>query len=143
MDNILKTGDQAQFNSPYGKAATIPPVMTFPLAGSGRASNGQVPICVEGDEKKVMVPCSYVSPPFVTPGAGILTIKALGSDQLSQKTKSAGRKVMLKGTFFDSQLQVTVPATQPTPGGPVPDATPMYSGKGQFITTNVTVQDKG
>jgi hypothetical protein len=29
---------------------------------------------------------------------------------------------------------------QPTPTGPVPDATPQYSGNGQFVTMNLQVK---
>jgi hypothetical protein len=32
---------------------------------------------------------------------------------------------------------VQSPAQQPTPGGPVPDATPQYSGQGMFVPSNV------
>jgi len=142
MDNVLRTGDMAIFLPAFGKAlVTVAPGV---LAGTGATVNAQkMTVCVEGDEKKVMVPgCAYISPPYVTPGVGILKIKKLGGDQLSKKTKVKGKKVMLKGTTFQAEFQVVSPAMQPTPGGPVPDSMTMYSGSGSFQTTNMTVNVK-
>ena len=38
-----------------------------------------------------------------------------------------------------AKFEVQTPAQQPTPGGPVPDATPQYSGQGQFMPINQQV----
>lgn len=143
MDNILRTGDMAIFNPTFGKAVVTP--MPGILTGTGVTVNAvMMTCCVQGDEKKVLVPgCAYISPPFVTPGVGTLMIQQLGADQLSKKTKVKGKAVMLKGTTFQAKFQVMAPAMQPTPGGPVPDPVPMYMGTGTFQTTNMTVMDKG
>ena len=96
--------------------------------------------CIDGDDRKVKLPTSYNSPPYLG-GMGMAFIKKLNGDQLSKKTTSKKKAVMLKGTKFDAEFTVTVPAMQPTPTGPVPDTTLKYQGKGQFITTNTTVTD--
>ncbi|HEU4456232.1 MAG TPA: hypothetical protein VFR81_24415 [Longimicrobium sp.] len=138
-DFILTTGDMAVFMPTFGNAVVVPVPGT--LSGTGRANVGKKPVCVDGDEKMVMVPgVTYVAPPFVIPGVGMLSIASLGGDQKAKKTKAGGKAVLLKGSTFTAKFQVTVPAQQPTPGGPVPDATPQYSGNGQFVTMNLQVK---
>lgn len=143
MDNVLKSGDQAIFMPAFGPAMVT--VMPGIITGSAATVMvGGSPACVDGDERSVQVPgCAYISGAFVTPGVGTLSIQALGADQKSRKTKAAGKFILLKGMMFTAKFQVTVPAQQPTPGGPVPDPVPMYTGQGQFQTTNFTVFDKG
>jgi hypothetical protein len=41
---------------------------------------------------------------------------------------------------FVAMFNVTVPAVQPTPVGPVPDPLVVKPGTALFITTNLTVQ---
>jgi hypothetical protein len=48
--------------------------------------------------------------------------------------------VLLKGSTFTAKFQVTVPAQVVSGPTTVPDATPSYSGSGQFITTNLQVK---
>jgi hypothetical protein len=138
-DFILVTGDMVMFNPAFGPAVIVPVPGT--LAGSGRYSIGGKPVCVDGDEGKVMVSgVTYMSPAFPTPGVGMLTIDALGGDQKAQKTNSGGKPVLLKGSTFTAKFQVMTPAQLPTPGGPQMDASPEYSGTGMFVTTNVQVK---
>ncbi|WP_372365473.1 hypothetical protein [Candidatus Uabimicrobium sp. HlEnr_7] len=142
MEQVLVTGDLAIFMPMFGAAI----VTVLPGTLSGSASSYKVTkkvACLDGDEKKISVPTTYIAPPFVIPGMGNLKIKKLASDQLSQKTKVMGKKLMLKGQFFEAEFQVTTPAQQPAVPSPIPDATPMYSGKGQFQPTNLFVTDKG
>ncbi|HET7462406.1 MAG TPA: hypothetical protein VFJ82_14230 [Longimicrobium sp.] len=139
-DFILVTGDMVMFNPPFGAATVVPVPGT--LSGTGRSNVGHKPVCVDGDEKMVMVPgVTYISPPYVIPGVGMLSIDSLGGDQKATKTKSGGKAVLLKGSTFQAKFQVVAPAMQPTPTGPVPDATPSYSGgTGMFVTTNMQVK---
>jgi hypothetical protein len=138
-DFILTTGDMAVFMPTFGNAVVVPVPGT--LSGTGRANVGKKPVCVDGDEKMVMVPgVTYVAPPFVIPGVGMLSIASLGGDQKAKKTNAGGKAVLLKGSTFTAKFQVTAPAMQPTPTGPVPDATPQYSGNGQFVTMNLQVK---
>ena len=45
--------------------------------------------------------------------------------------------MLLKGSNFTAKFEVQTPAQQPTPTGPVPDATPLYgNGQGNFVSTN-------
>jgi hypothetical protein len=135
-DFIIKDGDQAMFLPNFGNAMVV--VRPGNISSSSKSSIQGSAMCVKGDESSVSVPgCMYTAPPYVIPGSGTLTIKALASDQLAKKYLCGEKKVILKGGQFDAEFQVQSPAQQPTPSGPVPDATPMYSGKGMFITTNM------
>lgn len=142
-DFILVTGDTATFNSAFGVATVT--VAPGTLVGTGKAKINKKQICVDGDEKSVVVPgCSYTASVYVTPGTGILTIESLAGNQKAQKTKSGGNPVLLKGATFTAKFQVTSPAQQPAKPpaipNPIPDATPQYSGTGTFTSTNSTVK---
>ena len=139
-DFILMTGDMVIFNPTFGAATVVPVPGT--LSGTGRSNVSKKPVCVDGDEKNVLVPgVTYMAPPHVIPGVGILSIDSLGGDQKATKTKSGGKAVLLKGSTFNAKFQVSVPAQQPQPSGPpVPDTTPSYSGTGQFVTMNLQVK---
>lgn len=142
-DEILRSGDQAIYNPAFGPAlVTVRPGI---LTGTGpRVNVTQANLCVQGDEASASVPgCPYMSGSFTIPGVGTLSIAALGADQLSKKSRAGGKFLMLRGTTFTAQFQVTVPAQMPTPGGPVPDPVPLYSGSGSFQTGNMGVRDKG
>ena len=140
-DSILTTGDQAMFNPTFGQAIVI--VRPGNLIGSSKDKvNGKI-VCVDGDEKKVIVPgCTYMTSKYSIPGVGILTIESLAGDQKAKKTNSGGKPVLLKGSSFKAKFQVMVPAQQPPPGpgSPIPDSTPQYSGSGTFITTNLLIK---
>jgi hypothetical protein len=142
MENYIVSGDVVTFLPPFGKAIVTPIPGSIPGSAKKTTVTGK-PVCLEGDEKKVIVPgVAYISPPYVTPGVGILMIEALQSDQLSQKTTIEGKKPILKGIMFKAKFQVNAPAMMPTPAGPVPDPVPLYSGgQGMFVPTNMTVTD--
>jgi len=131
----LITGDKAMFKPSFGAAIVVPQPGT--LSGTGSADvNGNI-VCVEGDEANVIVPgVTYMAPPYVIPGVGILSIDSLASDQIATKTTSNGTAVLLKGGDFNAKFEVLAPAMQPTVTGPVPDTTTQYSGNGSFVTTN-------
>ena len=136
MDFIVVTGDQAIFDAAFPPATVVAPPGT--ITGSGRSTVNGTPVCVQGDEATVVVAgAAYVSPGFPTPGVGILTITGLAPDQISQKDRSGGRSILLKGGQFTAQLQVVGPATNP--GGAL-DPGPIYSGSGSFLTINAKVQ---
>lgn len=108
------------------------------LAGSGPATLSGKKICVVGDESKVAVAgCTYMTPQYSIPGSGTLKIAALVGNQTASKTKTGGKAVLLKGGNFTAKFEVQSPAQQPASSGPVPDATPQYSGTGMFVTTNM------
>ena len=139
-DFILVTGDMVQFNPAFTPAiVTVQPGV---LAGTGMGTIGGKPICVQGDEAKVIVPgCPYITASHPIPGVGILSIAALGGDQIAVQTQCSKKPVLLKGSMFTAKFQVATPAQQPAPPGPpIPDASPTYSGTGMFITTNMTVK---
>lgn len=135
-DYVIMEGDMAIFIPAFGAAIVV--VRPGIMQASGKSTATGKKICVEGDEGKLMVPgCMYMSGPYVIPGVGTLKIDSLGPDQTSKKTKSGSKAIIVKGSTFDAKFEVQAPAQQPTPAGPVPDATPQYSGKGNFQTTNV------
>lgn len=137
-NSILVNGDSVVFTPMFGAAmVTIQPGR---LKGSGQFTIGGKKVCVDGDEEKVSVPgCPYVTPQYSIPGSGTITIKKLGSNQTAKKPFTGGKPVLLKGSVCDAQFMVLVPAQQPG-APPVPDPTPKYTGKGQFIPTNTTTE---
>ncbi|MDV3455385.1 hypothetical protein RZN05_00195 [Sphingomonas sp. HF-S4] len=138
-DFVVVDGDQAMFLPAFGAAMVV--VQPGVITGSGPATVGGKAVCLEGDEGSVSVPgCMYVAPPYVIPGTGTLEIDQLAGDQLTQTTVGGGTKLILKGSMFVAKFSVNSPAQQPQATGPVPDATPSYSGNGQFVTTNMTVK---
>jgi hypothetical protein len=145
MDQIIRTGDQAQFNPNFGAAILLAPAIGVITGSAATVMVAGMIACVEGDEKSVVVPgIPYMSGSFVTPGVCTLTIQMLGADQTSKKTRIGGRPVILKGTTFTARMQVLSPAMQPNPPAPpIPDPVPMNMGTGMFITSNVTVIDRG
>ncbi|MBC1224978.1 hypothetical protein GNF10_16990 [Nostoc sp. UCD121] len=138
-DFILITGDKAMFNPTFGQA--IVTVRPGDLVGTGKDKINQKLVCVDGDEKKVIVPgCPYMTSQYSIPGVGILSIESLAGNQKAKKTKSGGKSVLLKGASFKAKFQVLVPAQQPSVPSPIPDATPQYSGTGTFISLNSKVK---
>ncbi|MDB9496266.1 hypothetical protein PN441_05120 [Spirulina major CS-329] len=138
-DFILTTGDLAMFNPTFGSA--IVTVIPGNLTGTGKGMINKKMVCVDGDEKTVMVPgCPYITASHPIPGVGMLSIASLGADQKAKRTKSNNKPVLLKGSTFTAKFQVMAPAQQPTPAGPIPDPAPQYSGTGTFITTNMRVK---
>lgn len=137
-DFVLMDGDQVVFLSLFSPAIVV--VQPGKLAGSGPATINGKAICVDGDESKVSVPdCSYMTPSHPIPGTGTLKIAALAANQKASQTKTGAKLVLLKGAMFTAKFEVQSPAQQPTPGGPVPDGSPQYSGQGQFVTMNTKV----
>jgi Contractile injection system spike tip protein len=131
LDSILATGDLAIFIDTEGKAIVSPGI----LIGTGKAQIQYRTICLEGDEKKIIV--SYTSPPHVIPGSGILIIDKsdqLPADNKAKKVKSGGKALLLKGKTFEAKLKVLSPAIQPLP--PKPDKNKEYKGRVTFMTTN-------
>lgn len=140
-DFILKNIDIANFIPAFSAAI----VTTIPGVLQGSASNVNIngqPVCLEGDEKNTQVPgCMYIQGGFVIPGAGTEKISALAGDQTTQKVKCNGKPLILKGSKFTAEFQVSAPAQQPAPpASPIPDPSPQYSGNGLFVTTNLTVK---
>ena len=104
---------------------------------AGAATLNGKKLCVAGDEGSVSVPgCPYFTASHPIPGTGTLEIAALAGDQTATKTRSAGAFVLLVGSSFTASFSVQSPAQQPTPGGPIPDPVPKYSGTGSLVTTN-------
>ena len=137
-DLVLMDGDQVVFLPAFSPAIVI--VQPGKLAGSGPATLNGKAICVDGDETKVSVPgCAYMTPSHPIPGTGTLKIAALAGNQKATHTQTGGKLVLLKGAMFTAKFEVQSPAQQPTPGGPVPDGSPQYSGQGQFVTLNSKV----
>ena len=137
-DKVLTDGDTVAFLPVFSPAIVV--VQPGRIPGSGPACIGGRKICVDGDEAQVSVPgCTYFTPSHPIPGVGTLKIASLAADQKATTVQTGGKKVLLKGSLFTAKFEVQSPAQQPTPGGPVPDASPQYSGQGQFVTTNTRV----
>jgi hypothetical protein len=137
-DLVIKTGDMLQVTVP--PPAMIPQLLApVPLLGTGMTVmiNNQ-PICLQGDELPIVLraPMPYTAPPFVTPGMGTLTV-TLMPNNLTLRTTAAGKPALLLGATFMATFNVSVPAMQPTPAGPIPDPLMVKPCQAQFITTTV------
>jgi hypothetical protein len=133
-DFVIRTGDQAIFNPTFAPAVAV--VLPGTITGTGQSTNTGPIVCVQGDEASVVVPgVVYTSGPYVG-GIGTLTITALNADQIAKQTKFLNKPAILKGTLFTARLTVTVPANN----SGVPDPTPIYTGNGQFQTSNITLK---
>src|SRR6516225_8304304 len=95
-DFIIKTGDTVTFSPNFTPA--IVTVAPGTITGSSKVSIDGAIACFQGDEASVTVPVTYISGAFTVPGAGTLSIQALGSDQLGQKTSSTQKPLILKGS---------------------------------------------
>lgn len=136
-DYVLIDGDIVNFNPAFGIATVV--VQPGTLQGSGKATLGGKPVCIEGDEADVSVAgCTYTAGPYSIPGTGTMKIDSLAGDQKATKTNSDGKPMLLKGSLFIAKFEVQSPAQQPPPGAgsPIPDATTSYPGNGTFQTTN-------
>lgn len=133
---IVTNGDQIQVT--ILPPAVVPPLAApVPLVATGFASVDGRAVCVEGDELppalRGVLP--YTSPPFVVPGAGKLSV-TLGGSNKSAVASDNDKAMLLVGQTFQAKFEVQVPAQQPTPGGPVADPTPQYSGTARFLSTD-------
>ena len=140
-DIVIRTGDLVQITIP---APTIVPQIEAPVPLTGSSTDVIVvgtPVCLQGDELPTVlrVPLVYTAPPFTIPGTGSLTL-TLMPDNLTRVTTNAGKPLLLKGGTFQAMFTVDSPATQPTPGGPVPDPVAEKPGTAQFISTNQIVK---
>jgi hypothetical protein len=138
-DYIMKTGDMIRIT--IFPPAIVPPLMSpIPLVGTSKdVMVNKMPICLEGDELPpvLRVPLPYTAPPFVTPGMGLVSVTITPMNK-TLLTKN-GKAILIKGTPFTAEFQVTVPAIQPSVP-PVPDPVAKKPGIAEFITTNVTVK---
>lgn len=139
-DYVVKTGDFIKFTIP---PPTVVPMLLAPVPLVGSSTDVTVmgmPACLEGDElpPALRVPMPYTSPPFVTPGVGMVSVTLLPVNKtLLTKNQKA---LLIKGTPFPAEFTVSAPAMQPTPTGPVPDPVAKKPGMAEFVTTNATVK---
>jgi len=140
-DFLIKTGDMIQITVP--PPAVVPQLTApVPLVGTGTTLliNNQ-PVCVQGDELPPAIkgPLMYTAPPFVTPGMGSLTIMLMPNN-MTMTTTTSHKPALLKGATFQAMFNVSAPAMQPTPAGPVPDPVMVKPCQAQFITTTVNAK---
>ena len=137
MDFVLRTGDQAIFDTVFGVAAVVAPPGI--ITGSSRAKNDGMTICVQGDEATVVVTTATYSLPVTqyTGGTGILTIVSLNPDQVATRNQSGKRPTLLRGSVFRARLQVVKAAMN---AGGDSDKTLVYQGTGRFVSANVRVR---
>ncbi|WP_299259825.1 hypothetical protein [uncultured Aquimarina sp.] len=135
MDMIIMDGDTVEFSA-MAPTTLIPPILKTVIKASGKTTINGKKVCVEGDEKKVEISCPYVMSPFMG-GVGTVTIKQLGSDQLTKKTKSGNKRVILKGSILQAELTVDVKGKD-TNGLEDPIAT--YQVQGKLIPANTKIK---
>ena len=138
-DFVIKTGDQLKVTM---APPTVVPAVSAPVPLKGSSTNLVVcgsPACLREDELPLVLraPLPYTAPPFTNPGTGKLTLTLLPSN--TTLLTENGKPILIKGGQFTATFTVTTPATQSTPGGPVPDPALTKAGTAQFITTNDSV----
>ena len=141
-DFVIVTGDMVKITIP--PPCIIPSIQApVPLKGSSTdLMVGGMFVCLEGDELPMMLksPQPYTSPPFVTPGMGTLELTLTPTNKTTPMTTvNGGKAILIKGGPFIAVFNVSSPAMQPTPAGPVPDPLVKKPGQATFITTNATV----
>ena len=129
---IVINGDKVTFQSTFG-AATAGPIPPITIMGSGHAKILGEKVCIDGDEKRVTLSCTYKTDVYKTPGTCSLSIEDLASDQTADHTFN-GEKVITVGNEFTAKLDVIVPA-QTTSTTPVSDNNTTYKGNGKFENT--------
>lgn len=134
--SLLLTGDLVMFQTMDGNPTFIP---TPPIPINGSSSSdvlGRI-ICIEGDEKNVILPVyTYMTPTFPIPGIISCKIKQLDSSHLSSIATNNGKKILyVSSTSFIAEYQVIMKAQQPPPpaGGGLQDPISTHTGKGNFI----------
>lgn len=138
-DFIIKTGDMIQIT--IAPPAVVPSLIApVPLVGSSsNVKVNQMLICLEGDElpKMLLSPQPYFCPPFVVPGMVMVSLKLNPTNKtMISKNK---KPILIKGTPFVAEFQVTAPAQMPPPIS-TPDPVMKKVGTAQFITTNINVK---
>ena len=132
MDQIIKNGDSVVFSS-SGPIMLLPSFPITVIKATGETTIKGKKVCVDGDEKKVEITCSYTVPPFMIPGSGKLKIQSLSPEQLARKSKSGAKSLILKGKLFTAIFEVDSPDKQP-PQTNTPDHLLLYIVKVEFIT---------
>ena len=131
--NIIIDGDIVKFETVPG-ITLVPPNPKTKIKASGKKTINNKKVCVKGDEKSpgVVANCGYISGSFVG-GIGILRIEELEKDQLTQKSFSENKSIILEGSF-KCKFEVDTPGKD---ASGTPDPNPLYSGgKGKFIPSN-------
>ena len=139
-DFIIRTDDCLKVTI---QPPAIVPMLQFPVPLTGSGTNVLVQaklVCLLGDEMpaKLVGLLPYTAPPFIIPGTGKLTL-TLQLPNMTARASSRGKPILIKGQPFPALFTVETPATQTTPGGPVPDPVMVKDGTAEFITTNATV----
>ncbi len=135
-DYAVMEGDLVMFMPNFGAAVVA--IRPGKMMGTGLTVVTNKKICLRGDESQLQLPgCVYTTPLYTIPGTGTLKINILNNDQVSQKTKSGGKQIILQGSQFVAVFEVQVPAQQVLPSGnTMTDATPQYPGNGRFVSFN-------
>jgi len=136
-DILIIDGDTVQFNPLQGLAAVV--VKPGKIKASGKTKIKGKKICVQGDEAKVEVTnCLYSTPSFPIPGKGVLKIASLAPNQLTKKSKSNNKPMLLKGAVFKTKFEIKSPAK--SADGTLSDPLPFYNGVGKFIPSNNNIK---
>jgi len=134
-DLVIHDGDMVVFSAVFENAVVM--VKLGRIKASGKTTIRGKRVCVQGDEKQVEVPgCLYIAGAFLN-GMGTLTIKALGSDQLSSRSASGGKPMILKGSGFKAEFKVVTKAINSMG---VQDPKSGYNGMGQFVPANQKIK---
>src|SRR4051812_19648111 len=106
-DVIIVDSDKIQItiNPPCVVPTLIPPAS---LVASGSTTISDKKVCIVGDElpPSLKSPMQYMSPPYVTPGMGTVSVTLKDANK-SSVTTDDDNKMLLKGSTFDAKFDVT------------------------------------
>jgi len=138
MYPTLRQGDMIKFTM-LVPTLIVPPIMApVPLVASGFHKINSMPVCLDGDElpPSLLVPLPYTDGSFTIPGMGTIKLTLLPI-HLSKVDKDRGKPLLLQGTPFQAQFQVSAPAQMPAPPAPpIPDPAPSKPLLVEYITMN-------
>ena len=144
MYPTLRQGDLIKFTM-LVPTLVVPPIMApVPLVASGFHKINGMTVCLEGDElpPSLLVPLPYMDGSFTIPGMGTIKL-TLPPTHLSKVDKDTSKPLLLQGTPFQAQFQVSTPAQMPAPPAPpIPDPVATKPMLVEYITTNPVEKTK-
>ncbi|MEB5890001.1 hypothetical protein [Enterobacter roggenkampii] len=126
---VIVEGDGLTINPAFGDR-TVTITGPAKMSAGGKTTAGGKKVCIVGDELKVKLAATYVTPVYTVPGTGTVTI-ALDASQKAQVARDNGIPLILKGQLFTATFTFTAPAQMPAPAS-TPDPAPPSTSKGSF-----------
>lgn len=126
---VIVDGDVLVITPAFGDRTvtiTVPPK----IPASGKTKINGKHVCIVGDELKIHLAATYVTPVYTVPGSGMVTI-ALDASQQAKVASDGEIPLIVKGQSFTATFTFTAPAQMPPPAS-TPDSAPPSKSTGIF-----------